>query len=209
MSAFARSVVTVVLALASAPACGSKSTDPAPFITNSGPTCRPPTCGSSAPRGAFAVETVPALEGGTCASPVAALSLPAGDPALRAVIACGGNQVRCGDADYRVGDGDRDLVTCTTSGTDTVHVRAHASSGGASVDVVGVTSAAGAGVTVTVTDSAGKTLLDRARCTAVTHFAVAGTIYADFTCGASDGGAQGGAACVVRGTFVFEGCGSG
>lgn len=180
--------------------------------------CTPPTCFPSTPKAAFAVETVPALEGGTCAAPVAPLSLPSGDPALRAIVSCGGNQVRCGAADYRVGDGDRDQVTCTVSGTGTVHLDAHASSGGDAVEAVGDVSEQGAPITITATDATGTKVLDAARCTAVTRYATAGTIYADFTCdavGAGDAGSAGdaggarGAGCVVRGTLVFEGCGAG
>jgi hypothetical protein len=130
--------------------------------------------------------------------------LPTGDAAWRAIRECGGNQIRCGSANYRVGGGaGTDTVSCTLSGSAPVHVSGHASSGGLGFDVTGDLGATGGTATIDVTGGQDAAALGRMTCTATPQVLGTGAIYADFIC--PDVGAAG---CATEGTFVFESCSS-
>jgi hypothetical protein len=133
--------------------------------------------------------------------------MPASDEAFTSIRSCGGNQIRCGGSDYRVGSAEPGTtLACVVILSSKVRVIGRVSSAsGAHFEVSGDIERSGGSVTVSAGARSDGSMaeLEPTTCTVTkVQFLVAGGIWADFDC--SPGGDAGG--CAARGTFVFERC---
>jgi hypothetical protein len=136
-------------------------------------------------------------------------SLPGGDDAFTSIRTCGGNQIRCGTADYRVSAAvPGTTIVCTVAPTNSFHVRAHLTqANGTHFDVEGDIDSSGGTVTLSAgtagAPDAGAIELGPVSCR-VTEvlFLWPGTVSANFDCAPSTDASV----CAARGTFVFENC---
>lgn len=201
-----RLVAAVLAALAvGAGGCSSDDTHPPPAPT--GPFCELWTCVEQPqPIAALAIEYGSATDGGACEP--WRFSLPEGDDAFTSIRTCGGNQIRCGNADYRVSTTVGTTITCTVAPTQSFHVRAHLSqSNGTHFDVEGDVDSSGGTVTLSAgtagASDAGTAEIGPTSCRVTTvPYLWPGTISADFECTSISDAST----CAVRGTFVFENC---
>lgn len=160
-------------------------------------------------------------DGGACSGPELRFSIPAGPDAFSSILRCGGNQVRCGSADYRVSSETPGAsVVCAVTGSGPFHVNARVSQGNfifqvaGDVDVIG-----GADSGSTPDASSGRNLngsftisaeegndggaVGPLDCRAASiPFLLPGSIWASFDC---TSGADP-SACGLKGVFVFEHC---
>jgi hypothetical protein len=184
--------------------CGEEDSHPPPAPT--GPFCEQWTCVEEPnPVAAIAVEYGSPADGGACDA--WRFSVPAGDDAFTSIRSCGGNQIRCGAADYRIGATEPGTtLTCVVAPSSRVHVGAHLSqANGAHFDVDGDIDASGGTVTISAgaAPDGGTVEVGPTTCRVTdVQFLVLGSVWASFDC-APDGDA---AACAARGTFVFESC---
>jgi hypothetical protein len=182
-----------------------KTNDSHPPLAPMGNLCDMPGCNISEPVAAFAVERASGADAAGCDT--WRLSLPQGTDAFASILNCGGNQIRCGAADYRVAATDpNNALTCTVAFSTKFEVKAHVAwKGGVVFDIDGEVGGGGGTVTLSASASLEGSFVSfgpaPCRITSI-PFILPGTIWATFDCSAdSDAGA-----CAVRGTFVFEGC---
>jgi hypothetical protein len=196
----------LVFATLLAAPCVSCTTDDAHPPPPPGNACAGVTCFSKSSSAAVAVES--ALDdGGACGDAAQPLrfSLPQGDDAFSSILACGGNAVRCGAADYRVSSADPSVsIRCDVPGIAPFRLNATvARVGGPSFDVEGAVSDGGGRVTVSAGAGPDGGAVGPLSCSLTrVPFQFPGSIWAEFECGTDTGTSP----CRVRGTFVFENC---
>lgn len=199
---------------------GCKSDDPLPPAILPDNPCSGASCFTPSPSAAVAV--VRDLDdGGPCGNPALRFSIPPGADAFSSILECGGNQVRCGGADYRVSSDTPGVsVACAVTGTGPFHVDARVSRGSAFfritgvVDVVGGTDSGGApdassgwnlrgALTVSASSGADGGATGPLTCGfGKVSFVLPGSIWASFDCASETDPL----ACSPKGVFVFEHC---
>jgi hypothetical protein len=195
-------LVTLLAWVASTGGCTSEDTHPPPAATGS--FCENWTCPEQPkPIAAVAIEHGSTEDGGVCNDWW--FSMPGGNEAFASIRACGGNQIRCGTADYRVSAAHLGTtITCAVTGSGPFRVRGHiARSSGEHFDVEGGLDGGRGTVTVSAgTSNEGGTVeLEPGSCRVTdVEFIAPGSIWANFDCSVDL------STCATRGTFVFENC---
>jgi hypothetical protein len=168
--------------------------------------CDTPTCIERVPLAAIAVERTTGSDGGPCSAGPLKFSLPEGDDAFDSISSCGGNKIRCGNADYRISSSDLSF-DCTVSGQSPVHVKSRIETvSGIRFSVDGTVTPDRGTVTISASAGADGASVDPTEChVAPNAYLARGSIWADFDCNPDADGSS----CHLRGTFVFENCNTG
>jgi len=183
--------------------CNEEESHPPPAPT--GNLCEEWNCVKGrSPIAAVAVERGMAIDGGACDA--WRFSIPAGNDAFDSIRSCGGNQIRCGSSDYRVGaTSPGTTLTCAVVWSSKVRVRGHLSlASGAHFEVDGDIEASGGTATISAgaAPDGSAVELQPTPCRIDVEVLAPGTIWANFDCGPANDAAT----CAARGTFVFESC---
>ncbi len=185
-------------------ACGEDDTHPPEAPAS--PSCEDWNC-VTAPSAiaAVAVEHGSPSDAGACDA--WRFSVPAGDDAFTSIRSSGGNMIRCGSSDYRVGANDvGTTLTCVVAPSNQIRLQGHVSqTNGPRFDVAGNIDSTGGTVTISAgsPSDGGAIELEPTPCRVTkVEFLAPGTIWANFDC--APGGDAG--SCAARGTFVFESC---
>jgi hypothetical protein len=183
--------------------CSDEDAHPPPAPT--GNFCEDWNCAKGpSPIAAVAIEHGAPTDGGAC--DVWRFSMPPGDDAFSSIRSCGGNQIRCGSSDYRVGATDLGTtLTCTVATSGRIRLRGHVSqTNGPRFGVDGEIDSKGGDVTISAGAARDGSAIELGpiSCRTDVRFVASGTIWANFDC-APDSDA---ATCTAHGTFVFEGC---
>jgi len=194
--------IVLVVIVAGLSSTGCKKEDAMPPVIPPGLQCAMFNCFPAPSTAAVAVERdVP--DGGSCGSALH-FSLPSGADAFSSILECGGNQVRCGTADYRVAAGGSLTLECTVSGVGPFHVNGKVTqAGGPSFEVSGDLTGDGGTVTVSAASGLDGGAAGPLSCTVAPQpILLPGAVLAHFDCTANAKPGE----CTFRGTFVFEGC---